>query len=495
MWSGAWRAALVAAAAAVLLTSVSAAANEAPPDVTTSTTVDVAPTTHPTTTVATSSTTTTSVPPTPAGGGTTAPPEAPASATPPPPAPEPVVGALEPAPDTAPVPVALATTAADLSGALGAAEGAVTLARSRTTSLEARVEQSSAALTEALAALDTEASSAAEAEDHASGEREQADVAHRAAIAAATDSLLSSRTTPHPSTQLALHGELDPDELWEYGFRQALAEPVGARVELSRSEAARARRRASSAAAALEAAQDRVDSLTGTVAAVRAELDQARAAQVEAETGLAAAQGRAAAAWGADVSIPDAQRVTVLDIPTRTLDAYLLAERRLAVEAPACRMRWWVVAGIGAVESGHGTYRGAYPGADGVVRPLIIGPRLDGGAFARIGDTDGGRLDGDTEYDRAVGPMQFIPSTWASSGGDGNGDGVSDPHNVYDAAYAAANYLCRGARGVPVDTAAGFAAAAWSYNRSRPYGATTWQRAVAYSSVAPRVDGGLSSAP
>ena len=45
------------------------------------------------------------------------------------------------------------------------------------------------------------------------------------------------------------------------------------------------------------------------------------------------------------------------------------------------------------------------------------------------------------------------------------------------------------------DSSAGFAAAAWSYNRSRPYGATTWQRAVAYSAVAPRVAGGLSDSP
>ncbi len=36
-----------------------------------------------------------------------------------------------------------------------------------------------------------------------------------------------------------------------------------------------------------------------------------------------------------------------------------------------------------------------------------------------IGDTDGGALDGDPVVDRAVGPMQFIPSTWARWSRDG----------------------------------------------------------------------------
>ncbi|MGH8775651.1 MAG: lytic transglycosylase domain-containing protein [Jiangellaceae bacterium] len=63
---------------------------------------------------------------------------------------------------------------------------------------------------------------------------------------------------------------------------------------------------------------------------------------------------------------------------------------------------------------------------------------------ALIRDTDGGALDGDTTYDRAVGPMQFIPSTWRSVSVDGNGDGRRDPNNIYDAAQGAAVYLCAG---------------------------------------------------
>ena len=76
--------------------------------------------------------------------------------------------------------------------------------------------------------------------------------------------------------------------------------------------------------------------------------------------------------------------------------------------------------------------------ADGEVRPAILGPVLDGSdGNAAITDTDRGRYDGDTRWDRAVGPMQFIPSTWASWGRDGNGDGTLDPENIFDAALAA----------------------------------------------------------
>src|SRR5687767_9098537 len=62
--------------------------------------------------------------------------------------------------------------------------------------------------------------------------------------------------------------------------------------------------------------------------------------------------------------------------------------------------------------------------------------------FASIVDTDGGVLDGDARWDRAVGPMRFIPSTWQLVGRDGNGDGIADPFSIDDAALSAAAYLC-----------------------------------------------------
>ncbi len=79
--------------------------------------------------------------------------------------------------------------------------------------------------------------------------------------------------------------------------------------------------------------------------------------------------------------------------------------------------------------------------------PTILGPVLDGdNGTALLLDTDGGAYDQDRRYDRAVGPMQFVPATWAELGRDGNGDGIKDPNNIWDATLAAAGYLCGGDR-------------------------------------------------
>lgn len=129
-------------------------------------------------------------------------------------------------------------------------------------------------------------------------------------------------------------------------------------------------------------------------------------------------------------------------IPDRALAAYAGAAARISLEHPACGIGWNTLAGIGHVESEHGSYEGSRIAPDGRAVPPIIGIALDGATTDRIPDTDGGALDGDATWDRAVGPMQFIPSTWAIWGGDGDGDGVRDPQQIDDAAYSAARYLC-----------------------------------------------------
>lgn len=143
------------------------------------------------------------------------------------------------------------------------------------------------------------------------------------------------------------------------------------------------------------------------------------------------------AAHIAPATIPDGP----LGIPGIALDAYHRATERLTVEQPACEMDWTILAGIGQVESNQG--RGKFD-VHGNTIGRILGPRLDGSlpGTAVIADTDGGRFDDDAEFDRAVGPVQFIPSTWALLGRDGNGDGVADPNNIYDGALAAATLLC-----------------------------------------------------
>ncbi|MFF4737765.1 lytic transglycosylase domain-containing protein [Streptomyces sp. NPDC001262] len=152
-------------------------------------------------------------------------------------------------------------------------------------------------------------------------------------------------------------------------------------------------------------------------------------------------------------------------IPATALDAYKKAAEALAGSQPGCRIPWELVAGIGRVESVHASGYGLRE--DGSTETPIRGPRLDGKQFALIRDTDGGRWDGDTEYDRAVGPTQFIPSTWAAWGADGNGDGVKDPNNIYDAALGTARYLCAGDR--DLDNPADLDRAILSYNNSREY--------------------------
>ncbi|WP_087101042.1 bifunctional lytic transglycosylase/C40 family peptidase [Nocardiopsis sp. JB363] len=142
-------------------------------------------------------------------------------------------------------------------------------------------------------------------------------------------------------------------------------------------------------------------------------------------------------------------------IPAPVLSAYVQAASRLESEYEQCQgLEWPVLAGVGKVESNH--VNGRKVSASGDVRPKMIGPSLDGsgagGNTTPHHDSDGGEWDGDTGYDRAVGPMQFIPTTWTSHGLDGNDDGIADPHNIHDAMWSAAVYLCVShPRAEPVD--------------------------------------------
>jgi membrane-bound lytic murein transglycosylase B len=167
-------------------------------------------------------------------------------------------------------------------------------------------------------------------------------------------------------------------------------------------------------------------------------------------------------------------------IPATALDAY----ERAATGAPTgCHIGWSLLAAIGRVESNHGRFRGAVLQSDGLSAPPIIGLALTGVGTAHISDTDGGRLDADPVYDHAVGPMQFIPSTWARYAADGNGDLRIDPFNIYDASRAAATYLC--VAGGDLATDAGRVRAVLAYNHSDAYVATVLALAATYAGVPP----------
>jgi hypothetical protein len=135
---------------------------------------------------------------------------------------------------------------------------------------------------------------------------------------------------------------------------------------------------------------------------------------------------------------------TSYDVPLAALNAYRNAAARVSYSYPGCNLSWGVIAAIGQVESGHGRFSGASVLANGKTTPRIVGVPLNGHGVARIPDTDNGVLDGDKVWDRAVGPMQFIPSTWANIGIDGDGDGRRDPNDFDDAALATGLYLCSG---------------------------------------------------
>lgn len=154
-------------------------------------------------------------------------------------------------------------------------------------------------------------------------------------------------------------------------------------------------------------------------------------------------------------------------IPNAALKAYSRAQQALAQVDPACQLPWTLVAAIGRVESNHGRFGGNALNSDGVAVPGIYGPRLDGSSTARISDTDAGKFDGDSAFDRAVGPMQFIPGTWRSMGVDGDGDGARNPQDIDDAAMSTAVYLCSGK--TDLSKASDLNQAVLRYNHSQSY--------------------------
>lgn len=152
---------------------------------------------------------------------------------------------------------------------------------------------------------------------------------------------------------------------------------------------------------------------------------------------------------------------------------------RFINEAQNCvGLPWTVLAAISRVESGHGTHGGATISPTGTVTPPIIGIALDGTpGVAAIADTDRGIWDHDTLWDRAVGPFQFIPSSWRIFGGDGNNDGIADPHNIFDALPAMRRHLC------PDGHLTDIPAAIYTYNHSNSYVAEVLDWAQRYTAA------------
>lgn len=165
-------------------------------------------------------------------------------------------------------------------------------------------------------------------------------------------------------------------------------------------------------------------------------------------------------------------------IPEVAVAAYA---RAVLDAPPSCGLGWTTLAGIGWVESQHGTLGGRSLDASGRPSSPIVGPALDGaGPVAAIRATDSSSLlHGDPEWDHAVGPLQFLPATWETWARDGDGDATADPQDLDDAAAAAAEYLC--GTGQDLTTGPGWSAAIYAYNHSRTYVSAVYLAASTYA--------------
>ena len=155
-------------------------------------------------------------------------------------------------------------------------------------------------------------------------------------------------------------------------------------------------------------------------------------------------------------------------IPAAALAAYQRAESVINSADESCNLSWQLIAAIGRVESNHGRFGGNALDDDGIAQPGIYGVALDGSNNTSvIRDTDAGQFDNDLVFDHAVGPMQFIPSTWSVVGVDADGDGQRNPQDIDDAALGTAVYLCSGED--DLSTTAGQRSAVYRYNHSQAY--------------------------
>ena len=203
------------------------------------------------------------------------------------------------------------------------------------------------------------------------------------------------------------------------------------------------------------------DALTDTITTLNEEVARLTVHRIELETGLPAV-----------ITDTHTARLTAtapgINASMVALDSYVKAAENIVDYYPACGIRWELLAGIATIESAHGTFGGAVVGPTGDTSRRILGPVLDGTLedTAVINDTDGGRLDGNAQYDRALGPFQFIPGTWRGFALDGDGDGVANPHNMYDGALSAAGYLCTTSN---VTSDSQIARSVLAYNQSGKY--------------------------
>lgn len=132
-------------------------------------------------------------------------------------------------------------------------------------------------------------------------------------------------------------------------------------------------------------------------------------------------------------------------VPAEAQLAYETAAQNIATSSAACNLKWSLLAAIGRVTSDHGRVGNRTLTNGAVVTPPLVGVELNGApGVSNVLDTDGGTLDGDAKFDRAIGPMQLLPAVWQEFAEDADRDGKKDPQNIFDAALTAGKFLCSG---------------------------------------------------
>jgi peptidoglycan hydrolase CwlO-like protein len=186
----------------------------------------------------------------------------------------------------------------------------------------------------------------------------------------------------------------------------------------------------------LDEAVDRMSTNNARTEARLHRLEAAEKARIQ-KRAAATGGGELGSGYEREVANDD---IVASDVEPSSKERYMELYRQ-AAEQYGFGPDWYVLAAVGKVESGHGAYMG-------------------------------------TSYAGAMGPMQFMPSTWESSGVDGNGDGVANIMDPEDAIPAAARYLKAG--GAPQD----WYRALYSYNHADWYVKDVLTVAEAYRRLA-----------
>ena len=179
------------------------------------------------------------------------------------------------------------------------------------------------------------------------------------------------------------------------------------------------------------------------------------------------------------------QRAAALEIPVTALEAYGYAARVAEVENPKCHIAWTTLAGIGQVESHHGTYRDATLFPNGDVTSADQGcasrrhqrhhahRRQRGQTGPTASRARRGRWDRCSSFPRPGGYTGWTPTTTASSARTTS----TTPHSRRRA-------ICVGAERISPHPR-GWITALWAYNDSDVYARAVRDWATAYAAGHP----------